>query len=142
MIGGLKLLLDENIGRPITESIASILWWHESRPVVKHLLDIEQSGIRDSQWLKRLASEGWVVMTADRAKRCGGDKLPQICLQFGITHILIGGTLHNQKQFEKARAIIYLWPEILRTFKAKKGSRYSLRYNTQHKPILKPVVLQ
>lgn len=84
-----KLLLDENIGRPLTESIASVLEWHESEPEVWHLLQFEKAGTPDPEWLKRAADDDWVILSADRGKRYGGGKLPLLCLEYRITHILI-----------------------------------------------------
>ena len=49
---------------------------------------------------------------------------------------MISSGLHNDKQFEKARAIVYTWPEILNVNSFPKGSKFVLRYNTARNPTL------
>ncbi|MFC1635370.1 hypothetical protein ACFL5Z_11055, partial [Planctomycetota bacterium] len=65
-----------------------------------------------------------IVISCDQ----GHDKprLPLECKKRNITHIIFSSAAHNQSKFEKARAIIMLWPEILETFNALPGSRFQI----------------
>ena len=126
----IKILIDENIGKPITKAIASLLLYHFSKPIIKHIQDFYEEGITDDIWIPQIALEKWIIVTADRAKKYGGAKLPSICKKFNVNHILISGRLHNEKQFEKARAIITVWPQILTIPDEPAGTRFALRFTS------------
>jgi hypothetical protein len=99
----------------------------------------EHFRVPDDVWLERVASEDWVIISSDRGKKYGGPKLPRFCEELSITHILISASLHQEKQFEKARAIVYLFPELIEIATAQeRGSRFSMRYNSARNPILVP----
>lgn len=124
----LKLFFDNCIGPPISKAIGELLKFHSESTSVKHIRDYFIDSISDDNWIPQIAAEKWVVITADKAKRYGGPKLPSICKKYKVTHILISGKLHNAPQFEKARAIIYLFPQIIEAFKQPAGTRFSMRY--------------
>jgi hypothetical protein len=132
----LKLLFDENFGIKIVNSLADFLSWHISRPELSHINDHNFSGLEDDEWLKKVKDDNWIIVSCDRAKRYGGPKLPIICKELGIRHILVSSGLHKDKQFEKARAVVYTWPEILGINNFPKGSKFVLRYNTSRNPTL------
>lgn len=123
----MKLLADSCIGAPIWSSIDGLTKWHHDKPTLKHVSDFYDSDPGDDVWIKRIAEEGWLVISSDRGKKYGGPKLPRVCQEFGVTHILLGAALHRSKQFEKARAIIQVFPELIEAFNGPKGARYLLR---------------
>jgi hypothetical protein len=43
-----------------------------------------------------------------------------------VTHVLIRGKLHHEKQFEKVRGILVVWPELMIARQAPPGSRFAL----------------
>jgi len=130
-----QLLLDENIGKPIADALANLLAFHESAPQVLHLLDyIGRHGERDDVWIPKLAREDWLLISTDQGRR-GGPKLPRICRQLGVRHVLLVGRLHHAKQFEKARAILVVWPELLAAMDEPRGTRFKLRLR-QTTPVL------
>ena len=102
----MKVLVDENIGKPLVKALSAILHFHPSKPLFKSLLEYYESGTLDPEWIKGIAEDGWVVITSDRGKKSGGDKLPRLCRKYQVTHVLISGKLHNSPQFEKIKAII------------------------------------
>ena len=123
-----KLLFDENIGKPLTDAIAGLLRFYDPKPEILHILDLMKTcGVRDETWVPVIANQNWMVITADRGRQGSGRPLPWICKDFKVTHILFSGTLHNQRQFERARAIITLWPEIVQAYKGPKGVEYLLQ---------------
>jgi hypothetical protein len=133
----MKLLFDENFGRPLLEALKTLVAFSRERPEVRHILELQRAGAKDSEWVPLLATDGWIVLTCDRGKSAG-PKLPQLCRVYGITHVLISGALHNSPQFEKARAVLAVWPELLALADEPKGERYSLRYTHARRATLVP----
>jgi PIN like domain len=101
----MKLLFDENFGRPLVSALKGLLAFSRDCPEVRHILELQTAGKKDPDWVPQLASNGWVILTCDRGKSAG-PKLPQLCRAYRITHVLISGGLHNSPQFEKARAVL------------------------------------
>jgi hypothetical protein len=129
----IRILFDENFGEPLVTALAAILAWHETRVKVCHLFQVAKSGEKDDVFIPRIAAEGWILVSMDRGKRHGGGRLPKICRDFHVTHILLSASLHKQKQFEKIRAVVALWPRIIETAKCVKGTAFSLRYQGRAK---------
>jgi hypothetical protein len=94
-----KLLLDECLGHPLAEDIKKMLSWDTPPPTISHLFEFFKSGETDDVWIPKIASEGWVILTADRGKK-GKVKLPGICLQHkrGRT-VLANQCLHPRRQW-------------------------------------------
>jgi hypothetical protein len=137
----IKVFFDENFGRPTVRSLEGLLKNSLTPPdEVAHVLDFYEPGTPDPEWLPRLAEEGWIVITADRAKRSGGPKLPFLCAQLGITHVLLSGRIHKQPQFEKAVCVASVWDEIVAATAAPKGSRFILRLSGGVNP--RPVLVR
>ncbi len=132
----LKILIDENIGQPITVSLANLLTWHVLKPEVKHIQEFYEKGTPDDEWIPQLSKDNWIIISTDRGQKYGGPKLPTICKKLNISHILISASLHKEKQFEKARAIVYVWPEIIGIPNDPPGTRYSLHYSSHKTPSL------
>ena len=128
----LELLFDENFGRPIIKALGEFLVFHELAPRVDHLLNrFASEGDKDEEWIPKCAKEDWIVITADKGGR-GYAKLPRICRQFGVRHILLVGQLVHRRQFEKVRAIIALWPQVLMTTDQPRGSRFKIKMAGDH----------
>lgn len=82
----------------------------------------------DRDFLPQLAEEGWVVVSADRGKNSAkSDRLPLICVELRITHVLFSRGAHKLTTFGKYRAIIDNWEDLAKTADAPKGSGYSIR---------------
>ena len=123
-----KLMFDENVGRGLVRALAGLAAFHQPPPVVSHVLDFTgQEGEEDDVWIPKLAREKWVIISADQG-HLGGAKLPLVCKTWKITHVLIKGKLHHARQFEKARAILAVWPELLEAAKAIPGTEFRLHY--------------
>ena len=131
----IKIFFDENIGKPLVIALGNLLAFFHPKPQIRHIDEYLKSGIKDDIWLPKVAQENWLVVTADQGKGPGA-KLPHLCKKLGIRHVLISGKLHQQPQFEKARAILVVWPELLKAFVAPKGSRFKLQCGPLH-PMLK-----
>ena len=140
MNGSIKLLFDECLGKPLLKDVQKLLAWDDPPPEFGHLLDYFTQGVCDSVWIPLVAKDGWVIITADRAKKSKKIKLPEICLNFKITHILLTGSIVRLKQSQKANAIIAVWEDIKKCPTAPKGSRFNLQMSHQGKPRLKQLI--
>lgn len=100
----------------------------EERPELRHILEFQQQGVWDEQWIPRVASEGWILITADRGKKGSkkGEKLPRLCVRHRITHVVLSAGIHRRKSFEKVLAILSVWYELLQLRDVPPGSRYQL----------------
>jgi len=136
----IRLLFDECLGKPLLRDIEKLLSWDRPKPTISHLLDYFQAGTCDSVWIPKVAQDGWVILTSDRAKRSTHAKLPNICLEYQITHILMGPSILHLKQSQKANAIVALWEDIKKCNDAPKGTRFTMRLNSNGKPGLYKVV--
>ncbi len=123
---------DSTFGHPWVTSLSHLFMMRKvQQPHLKHIFQISTEGEEDSRWTQTLANEGdCIVVTGDQGRR-GKDKprLPQVCKNKNLTHILLSPNVHSASKFERARAIIVLWPQILQTFDSPPGSRYQIKQN-------------
>jgi len=126
----LKLLFDECIGGPLIAHFAALIAYTPVDCEVKLVLDYVASGVHDQDWIPKIADEGWIIVTGDSGKggTGKGQKLPHLCTQLGVTHIMLSGKLQQKKGFEKVRAIISVWEEICELPAQPKGSAWVLRF--------------
>jgi hypothetical protein len=126
-------MFDECVGKPIMESMFQIIAASTAdpeKPEFRHIVDHQKQGALDADWVPKVASEGWIVITADRGKRCGGAKLPQLCRLHGITHVMLSASLHSMASPEKVGAIMSVWSDLVKLRSEPRGSGYSLRLST------------
>jgi PIN like domain len=124
----IRILFDENFGEPLVSALARFLDWDETPKEIRHLFAFAKQSETDDVWVPKIATGGWTVITTDRAKRSSERKLPRICFENNVTHILISAGIHGAKQFEKGRAILAVWPEVIAAANGPRGRRFSLRY--------------
>ena len=95
-----------------------------------HIIDYFSQGEKDENWIPKLSAEGgWVVITADGGKQSKrGQKLPDLCWEYGITHVVLSSTLHSRKSHEKVGILTTFWNEIELLHEALAGSHYRLRF--------------
>ena len=136
----IKLLFDECLGKPLLEDIKHLLAWDSPKPTIQHLLDYFTQGTCDAVWIPSVANEGWMILTSDRAKKSSRMKLPQICQECKITHILMGPSVLHLKQSQKANAIVAVWEDIKKCNNSPKGTRFFLQINSKGRAtIRKPI---
>ena len=131
----MKLLFDENFGLPLVKALKQVIAFAREAVEVRHIRELRHGGKADADWVPEVRLGGWLVMSSDRG-RSAGPKLPQLCRTYGITHVLVSGSLHNSPQFEKARAVLVVWPALLNAAAGNTGSRFSLRYSHSLHPVL------
>lgn len=124
----MKLLFDANVSQHAIQSLAQLLETCRENVELRHLVQDYPLDTPDSGFIKDYAKQGYVIVTGDSAKQSGrGDKLPKICIDEGITHVLFTGRLQQRRTFDKMRAIITVWPELLEAYNASPGSRFKLQ---------------
>lgn len=125
-----RLLFDENFGRPAVDRLCEFLRIDnedENSPEVRHIFDFQESGALDEEWIPKMAQEQWVILTADRGKKPSkGGKLPRLCSEFGVTHVLMTGTVHQRSLHEKIQTIVHVWGDLIRLYLEPPGSRFQL----------------
>jgi hypothetical protein len=134
------LLFDECLPQPALVRIVEFLNLKEGEgPTLRHLFDIAPSGTFDEVWIPRIKDEGWTVISADGGRKPNkkrGKKLPHLCLEYGVTLILLSPAVHNRKVFDKTRTIISVWERIVEIAAdpTKRGRRYMLEPLNQENP--------
>ncbi|MBN2447217.1 MAG: hypothetical protein JXO22_10850 [Phycisphaerae bacterium] len=123
-----RLLFDENFGKPIVRALGELLKWSNLEIEVTHLIDFEgRAGSRDDTWVPKLQEQDYMVITADKGRRGGGPKLPRICKEFGIRHVVLVGKLVHRTMFERVRALLVVWPSLIRVDDAPRGTTFRLK---------------
>lgn len=88
------------------------------------------SGEKDRDWIPRIAAEGqWVVITSDCGKQSTHpDRLPRICAEHKVTHLLLTQRVHRLPMAEKVERLFEMWDRIVELGSYPAGSRFRLRY--------------
>lgn len=110
-----RLFFDECcLGKRAVDKLEVLIGLSDERVELKHLLSAFPPGTLDREWIPRVASEGWTVITSDRGKsKPNRGKLPEICRRYHVTHIVFSRSMHKRRDFEKVAAIMGLWSGIL-----------------------------
>ena len=123
----MKIIFDATFGETWVEALKSFYRLHkEPRPRLLHLYDIFNRNVKDDEWINGIAAQECVIVTADTGRK--KPRLPELCKQYRKTHIIFSPTLINKvDQFQKARAIVVLWPQIADTENHPPGSRFQIQ---------------
>jgi hypothetical protein len=131
-LGDARLLFDECIGWPSIKRLAELVeMGRGDKPEVRHVLQLAPAGTRDEDWIPKIASEGWTVISADGGRwprKNKGEKLPRLCANHKITHVLLSPAIHMLPSFDKLLTILSVWYQLLEISadSDQKGSRYVL----------------
>jgi len=132
----LKILFDENFGEPLVSALAKIIAeFHDEPCEIRHVFHVIPSAGKDEVWITKIANAGWIVISADRGKVCGGAKLPDLCWRNNITHFLASRTVAQGNRFERLRVFVSAWPRIIVDARKQSGTRFSLRYDGRNRNI-------
>lgn len=123
------------VGPRAIKTIESATDLHALDIEVAHLTSYFPANTPDESWISTISEEGWIVITADRGKHSRvGEKLPELCLDYQITHVLMSKSINQMSNYHRVAAIIENLDGIILCDEAKKGSRFHLR-GTQGKAI-------
>lgn len=101
----------------------------ENTAELTHILDVyQQQGTQDDVWVPYIARGGFIVVSGDLG-RSGGPKLPKLCVQYGVTHVLLSPAMGSRKSLEKLLSILSVWYELLALANESPGSRFQLEPN-------------
>ena len=126
-----KLLFDECVGKPLVEMLRELLAMavEENHAEVQHILDIyNQQGTKDDDWIPFIGSHGYIVITQDLG-RSAGAKLPKLCVDYGITHVLLSPSMGRRKKLEKLLSILSVWYDLIGLAGEAPGSRFQIEPN-------------
>lgn len=127
-----RLLFDECIPQPLVARLVEFVRPKAGEgPIIRHLFEFAPPGTFDEIWLPGFKEECWTVISADGGRtpnKGRGRKLPQLCMEYGITLILLSPVVHNRKSFDKARTILSVWDRILEIAadRAHRGKRFMI----------------
>jgi hypothetical protein len=121
-------VFDENWSHKLIRASAALLQ-AVHRPVkLQHLFDFFPSGASDDDWVPAFQPLKAIIITADRARRYGGPKLPWLLRSHGITHVLIGKKILHLKGIDKAICILRSISLLESLHTAKAGTCHRWRY--------------
>jgi hypothetical protein len=124
----IRLLFDDCLSKHAVEALKGLAAFSQGSTEFGHLVDFNLGGEIDDDWIPKIASEGWTVVTTDRGKKPSrGGKLPLLCQLHDVTHVMLSGTIHKRNTFEKIRAMFDVWPQLLRTQQEARGCGYLIR---------------
>ena len=130
----LKLLFDENISPKAVRAMQSLVAACGDRTSIISIVDHKrQYGHDDRQWIPAVQPEGWIVITGDRGRSNKGARLPRVCREQGVRHVLLAKAIHQAPQFRKVRAILAVWDEICALPEAPAGTRSVLQLHGSSK---------
>ena len=113
----MRLCFDECCSTKLAKELKAFYASDYPDLTVRHVLQDYPRGTADSVWLSDLANRGdWIVISSDSGKNSKKEKLPLICSQFGLTHVLITPTLINGGYTMQKAALVAIWyklPDLL-----------------------------
>ena len=122
----MKIFFDATFGEPWVMALERFFYTHKDpKPLFQHIHGFSARGANDDEWFPELLRREGIVITGDRGNK--KPRLPDLCKTHKKTHIILSGTLQNSTQFNKARAIVVLWPEIVKVFDCPRGSRFQMQ---------------
>lgn len=132
MTQALRLLFDDCLSKHAVQALKTLTDFSDGAVQVTHLVDLSLSGELDDDWIPRIATEGWIVVTTDRGRKNRGGKLPLICRRCNVTHVMLSAAIHKRNTFEKLRAIFDVWPSLLTASAGTRGAGYLLQATGAH----------
>lgn len=122
-----RFLFDECLPAPAIRALAES---HQTE-FASLVAMLGEQGVVDEKWIPLIATEGrWVVITSDGGRqRSRGAKLPDLCREHNVTHVVITSSIHSKKTADKLRILSESWDRIVQAVtEAPPGTRFRLRY--------------
>lgn len=124
-----KFLFDECIGRPHIDRLKQFVEIDgDDAPEISHILEFQEPGVWDEEWIPQVASERWIIITQDlgRKGKSKGNPLPTLCSSLKITHVLLSPRVNRRKSFDKMLTVLSVWRELIELADAPPGSRWMI----------------
>ena len=127
MSQALKLLFDECCSRRLARELHD--FYHRDYPglQIRHVLGDWSAGTPDSEWLQTLRKDPtWIVITKDAGKNAAPEKLPLICQEWGVTHVLFTGGIIQKGFLTQKNALVGVWEKLFLLHHLPPGSQVKL----------------
>lgn len=123
----LKLLFDECCSRRLPRELLAFYQRDHPDLQMRHLMDDWTPGTPDSQWLEALRDDpSWIVVTKDAGKNSAPEKLPLICREWGITHVVFTAGIISKGFASQKNAIAAVWEQLFLLHRLPPGSQVKL----------------
>jgi hypothetical protein len=112
VIEPLKLYFDACCSKTLPPEL--LAFFRPNYPTLQtaHVLDHHKQDTGDSDWLSPLRDKSWIPITSDRGEDRKKERLPVICMAWGITHVVITATLIRKGPTAQKQAIVAVWSEL------------------------------
>jgi len=132
MSAGLKLLFDECCSPQLPRELRDFYQRDYPALQIRHLMDDWTAGTPDSQWLEALRQDpSWIVITKDAGKNSAQEKLPLICREWGITHIVFTSGIISKGFVTQKNAVAGVWEQLFQLHRLPPGTQVKLGETSQ-----------
>lgn len=133
MTQALRLVFDDCISKHAAKKLGELASFSRGLVEIAHLATLNLEGQLDDDWIPVIGASGHVAVSSDRGKNPSkGGKFPILCQRHGVIHIMLSTGVHKLNQFDKIRAVLSVWPKIIRASRGDAGCGYSLRMHNEH----------
>jgi len=137
MSGGLKLLFDECCSPRLPRELRDFYQRDYPGLQIRHLMDDWTAGTPDSQWLEGLRLDpSWIVITKDAGKNSAQEKLPLICREWDITHIVFTPGIIRKGFITQKNAIAGIWEQLFHLHRLPPGTQVKLGEASQRGDVI------
>jgi hypothetical protein len=132
MSAGLKLFFDECCSPRLPRELRDFYQRDYPALQIRHLMDDWTAGTPDSQWLEALRQDpSWIVITKDAGKNSAQEKLPLICREWGITHIVFTSRIISKGFVTQKNAVAGVWEQLFQLHRLPPGTQVKLGETNQ-----------
>ena len=123
----MRLYFDECCSRRLPRELKEFFTVDYPDLITCHVLDFYNAGTGDSTWLKPLQEDRrWIVITGDLGRDTKKEKLPLVCMELGITHVAIAGSLNKGGYTKQKSALVAVWAQLLELSRLPPGTQVKL----------------
>lgn len=125
----MKLYFDECCSRKLAKEIKAFYATDHPDLETCHVLDFYDCATAESTWLQPLHDDrAWIAITNDHGRNPKKEKFHAVCKALGITYIVLTPRLINAGYAEHYKALIAVWPQILKLHMLPPGTRARLGF--------------
>ena len=85
-------------------------------PVLAHIIDLSLAGLFDEDWVPLFLRTKCTIISADGGRQPNknrGRKMTQLCVELGITPIVLSPSVHPRKVQYKAKTLLSVWDQVV-----------------------------
>jgi hypothetical protein len=127
MSAPLRLLFDECCSKRLPRELFEFYRIDHPDMVLRHLMENFAPGTPDPDWLAPLREDRtWIVITKDAGVKSPDHKLPLICREWGITHVVFTGGIIGGGYAVQKQALAAVWPQLFLLHRLPPGTQVKL----------------